>query len=128
MSKERELLTKVLKVFDSVYSRNLIKEIEELLAQPEPEPVAWIDAGSLKALQESTGFALRYLTNDTENLNVDDVPLYLAPPQREPLNEVNMDKIIKHIKQDADFSGVMPWQICYIAHLIEQQHGIGAEL
>ena len=49
------------------------------------------------------------------------IPLY---KQREPLNEVNMDKIIKHIKQDADFSGVMPWQICYIAHLIEQQHGI----
>jgi len=65
-----------------------VNEIEKLLAQPEHiedklamvEPVAWIDAGSLKSLQAATGYALRYLTNDTENLNVDDVPLYLAPP------------------------------------------------
>ena len=66
-----------------------INKIEKLLAQPEQEhkPFAWIDAGSLKSLQESTGYALRYLTNDTENLNVDDVPLYLAPPTREPLSD-----------------------------------------
>jgi hypothetical protein len=42
MSKERELLKEVLKVFDSVYSRDLINEIEELLAKPEQEPVAWM--------------------------------------------------------------------------------------
>jgi len=32
-------------------------------------------------LQASTGYALRYLTNDTENLKNTDVPLYLAPKQ-----------------------------------------------
>jgi len=110
MSKERELLKQIQQFLqcdcEDIYG--FASDIEELLTQPEPrqdshcywcdgeydagarlakleqEPVAWIDAGSLKSLQATTGYALRYLTNDTENLNVDDVPLYLAPPKPEP--------------------------------------------
>jgi len=86
MSKEREMIEKLCS-FQMTYSDwlLLIADAEELLAQPEQEPVAWIDDGSLKSLQESTGYALRFLTNDTENLKNTDVPLYLAPPKREPL-------------------------------------------
>ena len=58
----------------------------------EQEPVAWIDDGSLKSLQESTGYALRFLTNDTESLKNTDVPLYLAPQKREPLSDEEIDK------------------------------------
>ena len=44
MSKERELLKKCLGTFQTinVWDDCLIKEIQELLAQPEPEPVAWL--------------------------------------------------------------------------------------
>lgn len=83
MSKERELLERVLDEEDDGISFELSIEIKELLAQPEQEPVAWIDAGSLKSLQESTGYSLCYLTSDAENLKNTDVPLYLAPPKSE---------------------------------------------
>ena len=85
MSKERELLNRSRYNLDREYCADLIDEIQELLAQPEQEqePVAWIDAGSLKSLQESTGYSLCYLTSDAENLKNTDVPLYLAPPKSE---------------------------------------------
>ena len=63
------------------------KPEQEQEQEQEQEPVAWIDVGSLKGLQESTGYALRYLTNDIDNLKPTDVPLYLAPPTRKPLSE-----------------------------------------
>jgi hypothetical protein len=91
MSVERELLKKILMLYKEdkfCILWEAVNEIEKLLAQPEQteqEPVAWIDDGSLKSLQESTGYALRFLTNDTENLKNTDVPLYLAPPKREPV-------------------------------------------
>lgn len=107
MSIERALLEKWVK---GAINYDLIEDTKDLLAQPEQdapeyedgpefegwekrsgkfeqEPVAWIDVGSLKGLQESTGYALRYLTNDIDNLKPTDVPLYLAPPTRKPLSE-----------------------------------------
>ena len=88
----------------------------------ERDPVAWIDAGSLKALQESTGYALRYLTNDTENLNVDDVPLYLAPPQREPLCRHLIDQAYMASNFDNYYD-------CFDDGIkfAEKVHGIGAD-
>ncbi len=91
MSKERELLVRIVEA-DMVEYMQLMGEAEELLAQPEQEPVAWIDDGSLKSLQESTGYALRFLTNDTESLKNTHVPLYLAPPKREHIVDVT-DKV-----------------------------------
>ena len=97
-----------------------INKIEKLLAQPEQEhkPFAWIDAGSLKGLQESTGYALRYLTNDAENLNVDDVPLYLAPPTRKPLSDDEIDILWGNEKAIGLYS---------FARVIEKHHGITGE-
>jgi hypothetical protein len=88
---------------------------------PEQEPVAWIDYESLKSLQESTGYALRFLTNDTESLKNTDVPLYLAPPKREqkPLTPQQIsvgNQSMLNVTRDAFVNGVK-WA--------EKAHGIG---
>ena len=125
MSKERELLKECRLILDTPFNGStgisLRNRIAELLAQPEqpePEPVAWIDAKNLKSLQESTGYALRFLTNDTENLNVDDVPLYLAPPKRERITD---EEIYNHCcamdnSYTCNFIDGVEWA--------EHQHGI----
>ena len=79
------------------------------------KPVAWIDAGSLKSLQATTGYALRYLTNDTENLRATDIPLYLEPPTREPLSEEEIYEI---------FSKNEWKKFIELARAIEKAHGI----
>lgn len=84
MSREIELLKEVLKVFDSVYSRDLINEIKELLAQPEQnqEPVAWFydyDGTTWVKLKEPD---LLNMHRSVTNIR----PLYLAP-----LKDVNVD-------------------------------------
>lgn len=127
MSKEKEFLVhaldrlKHINFEDDHLTNDLIQTIQKYLAQPEqpePEPVAWIDAKNLKSLQESTGYALRFLTNDTENLNVDDVPLYLAPPKRERITD---EEIYNHCcamdnSYTCNFIDGVEWA--------EHQHGI----
>ncbi len=119
MSKERELLKKILATRWLDYE--LSCEAEELLEQPEQEPVAWIDDGSLKSLQESTGYALRFLTNDTESLKNTDVPLYLAPPTRNPLTPQQIsvgNQSMFNVTREAFVKGVK-WA--------EKAHGIGVD-
>lgn len=93
-------------------------DIQNALDQPEQEPVAWIDEGSLKSLQESTGYALRFLTNDTENLKNTDVPLYLAPPKRKPLSEDQVDELLM---------GGFSTHLMDLVRIIEKAHGIGVD-
>ena len=84
-SKARELLKRVLKDFDSVYSADLIDEIEALLAQPEHiedklamvEPVAWMSTNGQGGISIDS-----YYAN-----HKDYIPLYAAPPTREPLSD-----------------------------------------
>ena len=64
MSRERALLKRVIKVFDSVYSRELINEIKELLSQPEPNEKSKVDFQTLsemglKRLQVSDNLILQ---------------------------------------------------------------------
>jgi hypothetical protein len=102
MIEERELLKKILAT--RWLDHELSCEVEAIFAQPEQEqePVAWIDDGSLKNLQESTGYALRYLTNDTENLKNTDVPLYLAPQKRKQDNiQYLLDQVAKLTAENA---------------------------
>ena len=84
MSIERELLKEVLYVIgeytEDAQERTeiLIAEIEKLLAQPEQsnEPVAWMqDSIELYVLEEKS--AIRGYV----------IPLYTAPPTREPLSD-----------------------------------------
>jgi hypothetical protein len=57
-------------------------------------------------LQESTGYALRFLTNDTENLKNTHVPLYLAPPKREPLSDLDVFTLY----EEAEYIGFLAYR------------------
>ena len=124
MSIERKILKKILMLYredKSCMNWGTANEIQELLAQPVQEPVAWIDDGSLKSLQESTGYALRFLTNDTESLKNTDVPLYLAPPTRNPLTPQQIsvgNQSMFNVTREAFVKGVK-WA--------EKAHGIGVD-
>jgi hypothetical protein len=76
MSRERELLQRVLDGDANRHwtiSSRLYKKIEEVLAQPEQEPVAWMN--------DSGGCFLSDGNKYSENWTA----LYTAPPKREPL-------------------------------------------
>ena len=75
-----------------------ITAMKELLAQPEQEPVAWIE-------QEWSGSGLRHLHFERREPTVRDevmnpvwTPLYTTPPQRKPLN----DEMRKQMKESCD--------------------------
>ena len=82
MSKERELLKRV---FDTQHtlSVHIAYEIEELLTKPEQtkqEPVAWMqDSDALYVLEEKN--SLRGYV----------IPLYTAPPKREPIEDGELE-------------------------------------
>ena len=95
MSKERDLLARVLTSELWSVQEELQAEIKQLLAQPEQEPVAWI-----------TEWVQRYRHNDTPIIdravsftkcdapavpNPNYIPLYTSPPTREPLGLEIMD-------------------------------------
>jgi hypothetical protein len=72
-------------------------------------------------LQESTGYALRFLTNDTESLKNTDVPLYLAPPTRNPLTRQQIsvgNQSMLNVTREAFVNGIK---------FAEKMHGIGGE-
>jgi hypothetical protein len=101
MSKERELLSRVIKVFDSLYSRDLINEIKELLAQPEqePEPLSgkwWYGKG------------------------VEDTKYFL---KREPLSDDEILKLYQDFFRNTFVIGDMSPTIAF-AKTIEKAHGI----
>jgi hypothetical protein len=90
MTIERELLKEVLEYFDPLglnteHCGDLPERIKELLAQPEQEqeqePVAW------KVIDGTNGKYMFSRIKPTERSYKYDVviPLYLAPPKREPL-------------------------------------------
>ena len=76
MSRERDLLARVLTSELWSVQEELQAEIKQLLAQPEQEPVAWMqDSIELYVLEEKS--VIRGYV----------IPLYTAPPPREPLSE-----------------------------------------
>jgi hypothetical protein len=132
MNKERELLERILNHMsgkDRPYFIATCKEIKELLTQPETEqePVAWI-----------TEWVQRYRHNDTPIIdravsftkgeapavpNPNYIPLYLAPPKREPLSEDEMyigfqTAIGNYIDLTSFIAGVKS---------AEKEHGIGLD-
>jgi hypothetical protein len=129
MSKERELLIRAKSTLDIEYSEDLINDINELLNQPEQEekPVCWIDYDSLKSLQATIGYALRYLTNDVDNLKPTDVPLYLGttstvmPPFKG--NRLTGKEISHGFRSDEDATNAESYWAG--VEYAEQAHGIG---
>ena len=93
MSKERELLRRLASgdnKGDFFISNELLKEIQQLLAQPEQieqEPVAWMyerQNGDFTERTLSAGFEKTFAGVTT--------PLYTAPPKREPI-EYEFDRV-----------------------------------
>ena len=81
--------------------------LRDRLAQPDQEPVAWLERGKLTAIR---GDAITY--------NNVALPLYTATPQRKPLTDEQIDKIYETKVWDARRS---------FARAIEAAHGIKEE-
>ena len=113
--KERELLQRVLGGDNDGYffiSHELLKEIQDFLAQPEQEPVVWQVIGI-------AGFMYLY------NKPIDQVylthtvnALYTAPPKREPLGLEIMDACGSEDYREGFKDGALYAEKC---------HGIGGE-
>ena len=124
MSREMDLLEKTLKFMEphmwaSSTQKECIKlkdEIRELLAQPEQteqEPEAWI------VVNKETGYRTQVsdLTPFLYNREIFEViPLYTAPPNREPLNDEEISLGRANGYDDRFIDGVI---------FAEKAHGIG---
>ena len=121
MSKERALLKEALYVIgeytEDAQERTeiLIDEIEKLLDQPEQEPVAW------KVIDGTNGKYMFSRIKPTERSYKYDVviPLYTAPPKREPLSEKEIresNESMLNVTRETFIKGV---------RFAEVMHGIG---
>jgi len=123
MSKEREMIEKLCS-FQMTYSDwlLLIADAEELLAQPEQEPVAWItewdhhDQLSKGVWSAQTLRALSFTKESAPHvIRPAYIPLYKAPPKREPLS-------YEHLEALVDTHHGYPMTL---GRAIEEAHGIG---
>jgi len=122
MSKERELLKKMYDQFATVFPSEeeqiLLDEVEEILAQPEPEPEAWM------LIDKETGARIPRAYKPEREVNKDRwklYPLYAVPPNRKPLSD---DEIILLGVQNLcnEANAFKPFGF---ARAIEKAHGIG---
>jgi len=108
MSVERDLLGKWHNgdLLPEEYMR-LMKETKELLAQPETkqEPVAWMQDSIELYVQEEKSAIRGYV-----------IPLYTAPPKREPLSDEEITDLWANKSPANEFECV---------RLVEKAHGIG---
>ena len=145
MSKERELLERVMDLIDYRYAQSeavaVHREIKELLAKTEHivdvtdmvEPVAWI-----------TEWVQRYRHNDTPLIdravsftkgdapavpNPNYIPLYTAPPKREPIEDGELEVWYSQHTWAMDKQEYMWGFRAYMAGCrdAEKAHGIGGE-
>ena len=66
-----------------------ITAIKEALAQKEQEPLAWISTGPASMI---------HWTADKPAYGDDWVPLYTAPPQRKPLTDEDVERIVREAR------------------------------
>ena len=116
MSKEREMIEKLCS-FQMTYSDwlLLIADAEELLAQPETkqEPVAWCQMVEEKVQDLLTSFEMKDWLYDKSW-----IPLYTAPPKREPLGLEIMDACGTEDYREGFKDGALYAEKC---------HGIGVD-
>ena len=86
-----------------------ITAIKEALAQPKQEPLAWISTGPASMI---------HWTADKPAYGDDWVPLYTAPPQRKPLTDEDVERIVREARVGERGIGYT------IARAIEAAHGI----
>jgi len=134
MSKERDLLGTALDFLDprrwldpaDQHILNILsRDIEELLAQPEQEPVGIVI--TIGGYPDDSEHTVK-LTCRHRDLKDGDL-LYTSPPKREPLSDEDVLKIAIKIAGDigmehdtTDFEGT---GIFELARAIEKAHGIG---
>ena len=111
MSKERELLKQIQQFLlcdcEDIYG--FAADIEEILTQPEQEPVAWMNESGSCFLSDGNKYSDLW------------TPLYTAPPKREPLSDETIAKL-----WGESYSGTTQ-MVRNFARAIEKAHGIGGE-
>jgi hypothetical protein len=122
MSKERELLRRVVSSNWQIGTITVVlhEEIEELLAQPEQEPVAWMyerQKGDFTERTLSVGFE--------KNFDGITIPLYTSPPKRKPLS--NED--IANLEIQSKTLDTLDYRYGFIEGFLcaEKAHGIGVD-
>ena len=91
------------KVWEAIYT------IKKVLAQPKQEPLAWISTGPARMI---------HWTADKPAYGDDWVPLYTAPPQRKPLTDEDIERIVREARVGEHGIGYT------IARAIEAAHNI----
>ena len=86
-----------------------ITAVKEVLAQPQQEPVAWISTGTARMI---------HWTADKPAYGDDWVPLYITPPQRKPLTDEDIERIVREARVKERGIGYT------IARAIEAAHGL----
>jgi hypothetical protein len=128
MSRERELLKEFIDFVDSYEfyptERNIIWEIvsrtQELLAQPEQEPVAWIIETEIYGkLSEWVCMDKKHYMEEHDSIK-EPIPLYTAPPKREPITGIEISNGFK-----ADDEATHPYSYWAGVDFAEKHHGIG---
>ena len=112
MSLERELLNRSRYNLDREYCADLIDEIQELLAQPEQKPEQE-PVGYLYKQIDCTGEWATIFKLDKPYITwheiKDIVPLYTAPPKREPIEDGELEVWYSHIYQQPRHNTHLTW-------------------
>lgn len=90
---DRELLQQIVNAWEHGSETGIVNTIENIrarLAQPEPEPVAWMFPDDLKRFQISETFATIFSVACGSPTQGKTVPLYTAPPKNEPVIDKTM--------------------------------------
>ena len=91
-----------------------ITTLQVALAEPEQEPVAWMDIDD-----KGQRHGLRYYSDG----NREEVPLYTAPTPRKPLHDMAVfDLADEHLYEGGKNYGILAF-----ARAIERAHGIGEQ-
>lgn len=80
--------------FGARWGEKRIEALRAALAQPEQEPVAWMQTENFI---DPAGL---WDERKTLNFEGDGMPLYTAPPQRKPLTDQEIIEAIKHISHN----------------------------
>jgi hypothetical protein len=95
---------------------NAVQILREALAQPEPEPVAWmiytLDGASVCVTDSPSDFTSEYRA----------LPIYATPPQRKPLTDAEITELLS---QSAGIDVKLNGGDLLFARAIERAHGIG---
>jgi hypothetical protein len=104
MSRERELLQRIV---DYMWEGELVDDIKKLLAQPEQteqteqEPEAWILEDKKTGYRRQCAYKPTVLFKEAYKV----IPLYTAPPKREPLSEDKLDVLAEANITDEGIAG-----------------------